>query len=128
LSENFGTPFGEYISLGIHESQSRFWENVVARSPEFAKFAFPFLKKSFPKAFTGRTSQDFFEIASSVETVLPRLVQTDKEGFKSLATSGMTPYMVKAIQELAQENSDLKKTNTDLLKRLEKLEAIVYKK
>ena len=31
--EQFGTPMGTYLSLGIHESQSRLWENQVGRSP-----------------------------------------------------------------------------------------------
>ena len=32
LTENYGTPLGDSISLGIHESQSRLWENHVGRS------------------------------------------------------------------------------------------------
>ena len=32
-------------SLGMHESQSRFWENIVGRSPAFWKYMFPILKK-----------------------------------------------------------------------------------
>jgi carboxypeptidase Taq len=34
-AKEFGTPLGEAVSLGIHESQSRMWENFVGRSPEF---------------------------------------------------------------------------------------------
>ena len=37
LPENFGTPMGTYISLGIHESQSRLWENQVGRDRVFWK-------------------------------------------------------------------------------------------
>ena len=33
--EHFGTPLGEAVSLGIHESQSRLWENLVGRSRPF---------------------------------------------------------------------------------------------
>jgi carboxypeptidase Taq len=39
--EHFGTPRGDTVSLGIHESQSRLWENLVGRSDEFWEFAFP---------------------------------------------------------------------------------------
>jgi carboxypeptidase Taq len=53
VAEHFGCPMGEAISLGIHESQSRLWENQVARRPEFwecwfdrACHCFPQLKKS----------------------------------------------------------------------------------
>jgi carboxypeptidase Taq len=35
LTENFGTPMGTYVSLGIHESQSRLWENQVGRDRIF---------------------------------------------------------------------------------------------
>ena len=36
--DDYGTPCGTYVSLGIHESQSRFWENQVGRSPAFWEF------------------------------------------------------------------------------------------
>ena len=32
-AEHFGTPMGEAVSLGVHESQSRLWENAVGREP-----------------------------------------------------------------------------------------------
>ena len=40
-AEHYGTPRGEYVSLGIHESQSRMWENLVGRSQAFWKFMLP---------------------------------------------------------------------------------------
>jgi carboxypeptidase Taq len=49
-AEHFGTPRGEYISLGIHESQSRMWENLVGRSRAFWEFFFPRAKETFPTA------------------------------------------------------------------------------
>ncbi|MGP8124925.1 MAG: carboxypeptidase M32 [Nitrososphaerales archaeon] len=42
------TPVATGASLGFHESQSRFWENVVGRSREFAKLVNPLLKKNLP--------------------------------------------------------------------------------
>jgi len=42
------TPIGDGASYGIHESQSRFWENVVGRSREFVKLVNPLLKKNLP--------------------------------------------------------------------------------
>ena len=39
--EHFGEPLGDSISLGIHESQSRMWENFVGRSREFWEWALP---------------------------------------------------------------------------------------
>jgi len=42
------TPLGDGASYGIHESQSRFWENVVGRSREFGKLLDPLLRKNLP--------------------------------------------------------------------------------
>lgn len=47
--ETFGTPLSEFISLGIHESQSRFWEVLIGQSRPFWEFYFPKLQKLFPK-------------------------------------------------------------------------------
>jgi carboxypeptidase Taq len=44
----FGTPMGTFVSLGIHESQSRLWENQVGRSREFWACWYPRVKKIFP--------------------------------------------------------------------------------
>ena len=49
----FGLPPGEATSLGIHESQSRLWENLVGRSPEFWEWCFPLARKAFPESFQG---------------------------------------------------------------------------
>jgi carboxypeptidase Taq len=48
-----GTPFQEAISLSVHESQSRFWENIVGRSKEFCHFIHPQMKRFFPEAMKG---------------------------------------------------------------------------
>jgi carboxypeptidase Taq len=47
---HFGTPRGQYISLGIHESQSRLYENFVGRSRSFWQFFYPQAKQAFPDA------------------------------------------------------------------------------
>jgi carboxypeptidase Taq len=44
---NYGTPMGEAVSLGIHESQSRLWENLVGRSRGFWVHFYPQLQRSF---------------------------------------------------------------------------------
>ncbi len=46
-AEHFGTPLGTACSLGIHESQSRLWENFVGRSFEFWEFYFPKAQQVF---------------------------------------------------------------------------------
>lgn len=47
--EEFGSPLGQAISMGIHESQSRFWETRIGQSFPFVKFILPLLHKEFPK-------------------------------------------------------------------------------
>lgn len=42
------TPLGSAISLGLHESQSRLWENQVGRSKAFWRWALPLLAELFP--------------------------------------------------------------------------------
>jgi carboxypeptidase Taq len=46
----FGLPPGEAASLGIHESQSRLWENLVGRSQAFWEWCFPLARAAFPEA------------------------------------------------------------------------------
>jgi carboxypeptidase Taq len=46
--EWFGLPPGEAASLGIHESQSRLWENMVGRSPAFWAWCLPVARAAFP--------------------------------------------------------------------------------
>lgn len=44
----WGTPLGEYASLGMHEAMSRLWENLVGKSREFWVARWPELKSAFP--------------------------------------------------------------------------------
>lgn len=43
-----GTPLADGVSLGIHESQSRLWENLVGRSHSFLQFFYPKMQSAFP--------------------------------------------------------------------------------
>jgi carboxypeptidase Taq len=49
LKEHYGTPAGEAVSLGIHESQSRFWENHIARRESFWEYWLPVAAELFPQ-------------------------------------------------------------------------------
>ena len=64
-------PIGDGASMGIHESQSRFWENIVGRSLEFWKFMYPTLIKYFPK-FKDVPIEDFWRAINKVERSLIR--------------------------------------------------------
>lgn len=45
--EDQGTPMAQAVSLGVHESQSRLWENMIGRSVAFWEFALPRFKTHF---------------------------------------------------------------------------------
>src|SRR5262249_19711411 len=46
-AEHFGTPVGSYCSLGIHDSQSRLWEEQVGRSRPCWEYSFPRAQQTF---------------------------------------------------------------------------------
>ena len=58
-AEHFGTPLGSFISLGIHESQSRLWENQVGRGRPFWEHFFPRLRQTFPGTLDDVSLDDF---------------------------------------------------------------------
>jgi carboxypeptidase Taq len=60
------TPLCGGVSLGLHESQSRTWENIVGRSLSFWKFFYPQLQKTFP-ALAGRSVEEFVKAANKVK-------------------------------------------------------------
>jgi carboxypeptidase Taq len=68
-----GTATGDGTSLGIHESQSRFWENVIGRSPEFWQRYYPDLKKIFPQQLDDISADEFFRAINIVEPSLIRV-------------------------------------------------------
>jgi len=70
---NFGTPLCDTVSLGIHESQSRLWENLVARSREFWEHWFPRFRKIFPEQTRGLEFEDFYRAINKVERTLIRV-------------------------------------------------------
>ncbi|MFZ0429081.1 MAG: carboxypeptidase M32 [Acidobacteriota bacterium] len=72
----YGNPACEATSLGIHESQSRLWENLVARSRAFWTFWFPELRRSLPRAFE-HFDLDSFLLA--VNRVAPTLIRIEAD-------------------------------------------------
>ncbi len=70
------TPLGAGTSSGVHESQSRTWENLVGRSREFWEFFFPKLKKEFPKQLQGISSERLYRAINKVER---SLIRTDAD-------------------------------------------------
>ncbi len=63
---HFGTPMGEAPSLGLHESQSRLWENCVGRSLGFWQHFFPRLKNIFHEALHDISLETFVAVINRV--------------------------------------------------------------
>ncbi len=75
-AEHFGTPLGAACSFGIHESQSRLWENQVGRGRPFWDHFFPRLRQTFPTALAG-VGEDRFYFA--VNAVRPSLIRVEAD-------------------------------------------------
>lgn len=63
----------EGASMGIHESQSLFWENIIARSEEFWHWALPLLRGTFPSLFETATPEQIYAAINRVEPSLIRI-------------------------------------------------------
>ena len=74
--EWYGLPPGETVSLGIHESQSRMWENQVGRSRAFWEHQFGSARTAFPHALTDASLEDFY---FAVNDVRPSLVRVEAD-------------------------------------------------
>jgi carboxypeptidase Taq len=73
---HFGLPLAEAISLGIHESQSRLWENLVGRSRAFWTFFFPRFRDTF-----GQSVQDIKpdQWLFAINNVQPSFIRTESD-------------------------------------------------
>ncbi len=72
----YGTVLAESASLGIHESQSRMWENMVGRSKSFWRYFFPILKGMFRDSLNGVTFDDFY---AAVNNVAPSYIRVEAD-------------------------------------------------
>ena len=67
------SPLAGGASLGVHESQSRLWENLVGRSRGFWKFFFPRLQQAFPQNLRDVSPESFYRSINRVEPSLIRV-------------------------------------------------------
>ncbi|MDZ4658015.1 MAG: carboxypeptidase M32 [Bythopirellula sp.] len=74
--EFFGLPTGEYVSLGIHESQSRMWENQVGRSRAFWEYFFPQAQQAIPQALGDVALADFY---AAINASQPSLIRVEAD-------------------------------------------------
>ena len=72
----FGTPLGESVSLGIHESQSRMWENCVGRSRAFWQFFYPILQQTFHHQLRGIDPEHFY---AAINCVKPSFIRVEAD-------------------------------------------------
>lgn len=63
-------------SMGIHESQSLFWENMIARSEQFWNWAFPSLQAAFPDQLNDTSALDFYK---AINVVKPSLIRIEAD-------------------------------------------------
>ncbi|MBI4552673.1 MAG: carboxypeptidase M32 [Candidatus Latescibacteria bacterium] len=74
--EHEGTPAGTAVSLGIHESQSRLWENLIGRSRAFWRFFFPQFVQTFPSQMQDVSEEEFY---AAINRVAPSLIRVEAD-------------------------------------------------
>ncbi len=71
-----GTPLGQGVSAGVHESQARLWENVVGRSHGFWEHFYPLLQKIFAEQLSNVPLPAFYR---AINKVAGSLIRTDAD-------------------------------------------------
>ncbi len=70
------TCLSEGVTMGVHESQSRFYENLIARSRAFCTPLLKIMKEVFPDQMVGVTEEDLY---SAINLSKPSLIRTDAD-------------------------------------------------
>lgn len=73
---HFGTPLAEPAGLGIHESQSRLWENFIGRSRAFWSFLYPQMQVTFAPQLNDTTLDDWL---FAVNQIRPSFIRTEAD-------------------------------------------------
>ena len=94
------TPLGTGTSLALHESQSRFWENIVGRSMAFWSHYYPKLQTYFPNQLAKVSLEDFYRAINKVKPSLVR-VEADEVTYN-------LHVMLRLELELAVLNNEIK--------------------
>jgi len=74
--DQFGLPPGRFASLGIHESQSRLWENQVGRGRPFWQHFYPIAQQTFSAALGDVPFDDFY---GAINRVRPSLIRVEAD-------------------------------------------------
>lgn len=64
------------VSMGVHESQSRFYENIIGRSLPFVQAIFPRMREFFPEQLSGVTAEEFYKAVNKAQ---PSLIRTEAD-------------------------------------------------
>ena len=64
------------VSMGVHESQSRFYENLVGRSRGFIEAIYPTVQQFFPEQLGGVSAEQFYRAVNKAQ---PSLVRTESD-------------------------------------------------
>ncbi len=70
------TPLAGGVSLGLHESQSRLWENLVGRGRPFCGWLFPVIREAFPDALRDIDEDGFYR---GINRIVPSLIRVDAD-------------------------------------------------
>jgi len=73
---HYGSPLGDACSFGIHESQSRLWENHVGRSRAYWTWLFPHVREWFPEASDGASAEQYYR---AINDARPSLIRVDAD-------------------------------------------------
>ena len=74
--DHFGSALGSYCSLGIHESQSRLWENQVGQGRPFWEHFFPRAQQTFPATLAEVALDDFY---FAINEVKPSFIRVEAD-------------------------------------------------
>ncbi len=74
--DEYGLASGDFCSMGIHESQSRLWENLVGRSKGFWKHFLPQVQSAFSNSLTNVSLEQLF---AALNVVRPSLIRVEAD-------------------------------------------------
>ena len=105
------TPTGTGVSSGVHESQSRFWENIVGRSRQFTSMIYPMLKTklSFLSRYDEKQAYSYFN------TVRPSLIRVEADELTYNFHIAMRYELEKKLMQGTVEVSELPSVWNDMI-------------
>jgi carboxypeptidase Taq len=112
--DHWGTPVGRGVSLGVHESQARWWENFLARSPGFWHHFFPLLQSEFPESLRGISCDSFYD---AISIVRPSLIRVEADEVTYNLHVGVRIELERALINDEMRVSDLPNAWNDLMEK-----------